>query len=113
MDKNGRMYQDFDDFKENNKLPKSAIIAPRNGTYTPSKKELDKDERIVLEVMESPSASILSRIVDITQTVVSVAGIAMSVTGVVSCLRPQLFSKAAQTAIKYGSFALSGYTISK
>ncbi|CAF1263281.1 unnamed protein product [Didymodactylos carnosus] len=108
IDKDGRVYANFQDYKENNKLPKAAILAPKNGTYTPAN---TSDGRVPLELDETPSTGLLKRIKDVTDTVVMVGGIVLSVTGVVTFLSPALFSARAMSVIQTGSFILSGYSL--
>lgn len=79
------MYQDFQDYKDNNKLEKAAMVAPKDGTYTPDILDT-KDKRVVLELCETPSTKLLKRIGVITDNVISVAGVVLSVSGVVTFL---------------------------
>jgi hypothetical protein len=108
IDKDGRVYANFQDYKENNKLPKAAILAAKDGTYTPAN---TSDGRVLLELDETPSTGLLTRIKDVTDTVVMVGGVVLAVTGVVTFFSPALFSATAMYVIQTGSFILSGYSL--
>ncbi|UJR11289.1 hypothetical protein I4U23_015470 [Adineta vaga] len=109
IDKGSRVYANFQDYKKNNNLPKAATLCPKNGTYTPAE---TSDGRVPLELDETPSTGLLKRIKDVTDTVVMVGGIVLSVTGVVTFFSPALFSARAMNVVQTGSFILSGYSLS-
>lgn len=111
IDRDGRVYVDFADFKENNKLAKAAMIAPKDGTYTPPLSK--KDEPVVLELSETPATTLLKRIGALTENVISVGGVVLSVTGVVTFFAPALLTATVASVVQYGSFILSGYSLLK
>ncbi|CAM4827068.1 unnamed protein product [Rotaria magnacalcarata] len=108
IDKDGRTYANFQDYKENNKLPKAATLAPKNGTYTPAQ---TIDGRVPLELGETPATSLLKRAKDVVDTVVMVGGMVLAVTGVVTFFAPALFSATAMSVIQAGSFFLTTYGV--
>ncbi len=107
VDRDGKAYANFKDYKENNNLPKGAMLAPQNGSYTPK----DGDGRVPLELGETPAASPIKRIRAVADTVVMVGGIVLAVAGVVTFCAPAAFSAAAMAAIEAGSFALTTYSL--
>ena len=107
IDRDGKTYQNFDDYKQNNNLPKGPMLAPQNGSYVPG----DSNEKVQLVSGETPAAGALRRIRAVTDTIATVAGIALSVAGVVTCFSPAMFSAAAMSVIETGSFILTGYGI--
>ena len=107
IDKDGRTYSNFEDYKANNKLPKAAVIPPKDGTYTP---ETLVDGKVPLEAGETPATTLLKRIGVITNTVVMVGGIALAVTGLVTFFAPGAFSVVVMNVIQTGSFFLTTYS---
>ena len=112
-DRDSKAYQNFDDYKQNNNLPKGSMLAPQNGSYVPGDSNGDSNGKVQLVSGEIPAAAPLRRITAVTDTVTMVAGIALSVAGVVTFSSPAMFSLAAMNAIEMGSFALTGYSILK
>lgn len=108
VDKDCRVYENFEDYKSHNKLPRGPMIYPRDGTYTP---EYENDGRVVLQVGETPSAGIFQRTVDVCSAIVMVGGMALSVTGVVTFFAPSMLTQTVAKVMQYGSFALSGCSI--
>ena len=45
IDKSGRTYRSFEDYKSSNTLAKAAMLYPKDGTYTPSN-EISKDGKV-------------------------------------------------------------------
>lgn len=108
IEKDGRTYSNFEDFKLNNQLAKGPLLFPRNGTLSNL-----IDGRVALDVAETPSTGFLPRLKAVSDTVVMIGGIVLSVTGVVTCFSPALFNQTVLMAMRFGSFALSGYSIFK
>lgn len=111
IEKDGRTYSSFEDFKSRNQLPKGPMLFPRGGTYTSLFNQVNG--RVALDVAETPSTEFLPRLKAVTDTVVMIAGIGLSVSGVVTCFAPSLLTKTVAMAMRFGSFALSGYSILK
>ena len=109
IDKNGRTYVDFQDYKEKNTLNRAATLGPVNGTYIVA--EENNNGRVPLELGETPSCDLSQRIKTIGDTVVMVGGIVLSVTGVVTFFAPALFSARAMAVIQAGSFFLTGHSV--
>lgn len=82
------------------------MIAPEDGTYTP--KQLVKG-KVQLIAFESASTKPLQRIKAISDTLVSIGGMALSVAGVVTFCNPKAFSDVVMKAIKYGSYFITAY----
>jgi hypothetical protein len=82
------------------------MMSPKDGSYTP-----ENSEAVILELSETPSTSLLSRVKSLTDKVVTVSGIVLSVSGVATCLAPALLSARVATVLKTGSFFLSGYSL--
>ena len=55
VDESGRVYQNWEKFKENNKYPKAAIVAPKKGWY-----RLTDEETLETEVFFTPACSAMS-----------------------------------------------------
>lgn len=108
IDKDCRKYDNFDDYKNHNKLPKAVIVAPKDGTYTP---EQLVDDKVPLEACETPATSFFERSKKLVDTVMMIGGMALSVTGVVSYFSPGLFSTTVMKVIRVGSFYLTRYNI--
>lgn len=108
IDKDGTIYDDFEDYKKNNKLPKGPTIAPKDGTYTPQPNGHNKVE---LESGETPAASFLKRVKVVTDTAAMLGGMILSVAGVVTFFAPALFSATTMAVIQAGSFILTGYSL--
>uniref|UniRef100_A0AC35FYC6 DUF4781 domain-containing protein n=1 Tax=Panagrolaimus sp. PS1159 TaxID=55785 RepID=A0AC35FYC6_9BILA len=110
VDRNGRGYNNFDSYTNNNDLDRGGVIYPENGTYTP-----EGDERVNLIASESPNSSLLCRAKAITDTVVMVGGIVLTVTGLVLLAPVSIFSAATTAAIASGSFyggaVLTAYSV--
>jgi hypothetical protein len=111
IDRNKRAYTSFDVYKNTNTLPKSAMLYPRNGKYTPD--ENNEDKRVILEVGESPDAKLDERVLAVAKSVVTVAGIVMSVSGVVTFFAPTLLNSTVMAVRQAGSFILAGHSFSR
>ena len=107
IDKNGRTYANFADYQTNNKLTKAAIIAPKDGNYTP---RVLVDGKVPLYAGETPATTLLKRIGVIADTVVMIAGMALAVTGVVTFFAPGAFAATVMNVIQAGSFFLTTYS---
>ena len=109
VDKDANIYPDFEDYQNNNRLPRGPMLFPCNGSYTPPGGD---GGGVPLSSGETPpAASVIKRIRAVTDTVAMVGGMVLSVTGVVAFFAPGAFSQAVKTAMDVGSFILSTYTI--
>jgi hypothetical protein len=112
LDRNKRLYPNFDDYRMNNQLPKGPMIYPEDGTYCPyHAKKIDN--KIVLKLAETPSSSIVARAQAIGGKIVMVGGIALSVCGVVSLFSPTLLTGTVAKVIELGSFIMTGVSVSR
>lgn len=72
VDTYGRIYRDWDGWKKDNKLPKMEYCIPKNGFYTCHPRwdyDFDQDKSPICEFSESPSSSLLSKVVGVTDVV--------------------------------------------
>jgi hypothetical protein len=107
IDASGRVYADFEDFLNTNQLAKAAMLYPQKGNYFSQ----DADKPVTLVVDETRSTQLLPRVLKIVETVVTVAGVTLSVAGVVTYFRPDLLSKTVSMVMQAGSYFLNGYSI--
>lgn len=70
VDDNGRVYQNWADYKSNNTLPKGILVAPRNGFYN-----FDEKDRILLECFPTPASHLLSRVGNAANKTAGIVGV--------------------------------------
>lgn len=70
VDDNGRVYQDWDDYLENNNLPEGILVAPRKGYYN-----FNEGGQVLLQCEETPAAKPLSKAGDVINTTAGIAGL--------------------------------------
>ncbi|KAE9548231.1 hypothetical protein FO519_008556, partial [Halicephalobus sp. NKZ332] len=104
VDTEGRIYESFQEYKDNNSLPRGLMIYPKNGHYVPNCAEL--------EAMEAPAARPGARVVAVIDGVASLVGITLSLCQGVMILVPGLQLPAlAMTAITCGSYFCMGWSL--
>lgn len=70
VDPLGRVYQNWVDFIQNNKLPSGIIIAPKRGVY-----KFDENDLVILEYLPTPSSSIGEKILKATDYSTAILGV--------------------------------------
>lgn len=91
IDHDGRMYKNWEDYLQNNKLPKCTMVYPKDGIYqcNPNYKITEQSSTVWIEVKDSPACSLKDTIVKICDNVSNVLTLSATVgLGVTSLFTP-------------------------
>ncbi|PSN56809.1 hypothetical protein C0J52_02676 [Blattella germanica] len=101
VDFDHRIYQSWNDFLKNNKLPKCFVCYPRDGIYT------EVDGSVDVEFGESPACSLPEKVLNILDITVSVTAAALGVTALAIPFSSPVVIAAAVGGLASGIFGVS------
>ena len=105
IDNDGRIYKSWEDYLNNNKLPKCTMVVPKDGIYqcNPYHKITKQSSTVWIEVKDSPACAVKNRILNVCDNVSNVVTVGTVVgLGATSLVTPVLPVLAAAGGITVG-----------
>lgn len=93
IDNDGRIYKSWEDYLNNNKLPKCTMVVPKDGVYqcNPYYKITEQSSTVWIEVKDSPACAVKNKILNVCDNVSNVVAVGTFVgLGVTSLVTPVL-----------------------
>ncbi|XP_071453212.1 uncharacterized protein [Hetaerina americana] len=104
FDSQGRRYKDWSDFQNNNKLPKSLVCCPWNGTY-----QSNDNNQVLLVFSTSCACDLSSRVSSTFDKITAVAGLGATTIGIASFVVPVVAPLAIASSIGMAGCGIYGF----